>query len=489
MVRLILLLTVMVSTSQTWREEIARATKLLDQGSIEQALSPLMRAYAAEPSAPDVLWMLALVHRELERYEVGLPYVVAFVELEPDAVPGRLLLADYHNALTNYDRAIEEFKRVLMIEAGHPQALHGLAMLEMQLGRDGQAVVLLEQIVEVYPNDSRALVPLGILNFRSGRFEEAIRTLNKAVREEPESYDARHHLGALYSELGRYQLALVHLEKALSLKEDAGTLYELGLVYARKEELPEAKKYFQSSNELFSEHAETHFRLGEIYHYENAVVEAERFYKRAIELNDQYATAYFHLGRLYAETNRSLESITKLERSIEIDRTFGEAFHLLARLYEELDRKEEAKIHFEQSLTLAPFAPEPRLNYGNFLLRNGSVERGRSLLEQFQLLKRVEDRLKELKAAVNFDPTDSISKRALVEYLLKHDRKDEALAECLRFLALGTMEPIHHVLLASVYEARGNFNEARLVIDKAVGVMPGVRELVDYQQELGRRRR
>ena len=64
----------------------------------------------------------------------------------------------------------------------------------------------------------------------------------------------------------------------------------------------------------------------------------------------------------------------------------------------------------------------------------------------------------------SIDPTSASAKRALVEHLLEYQRHDEALEESLRFVALATMEPQHHVLLAMVHEARGDTARTRAVI-------------------------
>jgi tetratricopeptide (TPR) repeat protein len=220
-------------------------------------------------------------------------------------------------------------------------------------------------------------------------------------------------LGALYSNLGRYELAAQHLERALKLQpDDPATLFETGLVHARQEELSDARGFFERALEGRPDNAETHFRLAEIHHYESEVDEAERYYLEAIELDSGYAVAYFHLGRLYAGASRARESEAPLLRALELDAGLSEAHHELARVYDQLDK---AQAHFESALELAPFAPAPRLNFANFLLRRSAPEKGRAQLLEFRKLKEAENRIKELKAAINFDPTNASYKRELVE--------------------------------------------------------------------------
>jgi len=198
-------------------------------------------------------------------------------------------------------------------------------------------------------------------------------------------------------------------------------------------------------------------------------------------------------GQVQAETESLAEARRVLDRahkdasdSVELDPGLAEAHHQLARIYDQLDRPDKAHEHFESALELAPFAPEPRLNFGNFLLRTNAPEEGRARLLEFRQLKEAEDRIQELKAAINFDPTNASSKRELIEHLLEHDRSDEALEESLRFVALATMEPIHYVFVARVHEARGDKAQALAVLENALEELPGATEI---ERQLERLRR
>ncbi len=364
----------------------------------------------------EVLWMLAVAHGELGNFEQGLPYAEAFVEAVPANVGGHLMLASYCEALGEEGKALEQYREALLIERENPRALHGLAMIEMRCGEDALAIASLEPIVELYPSDPCALVPPSVLYLRQERFKDALQVLTRAARRAPDSRDAQHYLGALYSNLGRYELAAQHLERALKLQpDDPATLFETGLVHARQEELSAARGFFERALEGRPDNAETHFRLAEIHHYESEVDEAERYYLEAIELDSGYAAAYFHLGRLYAGASRARESEAPLLRALELDAGLSEAHHELARVYDQLDQLDKAQAHFESALELAPFAPAPQLNFANFLLRRSAPEKGRAQLLEFRKLKEAENRIKELKAAINFDPTNASYKRELVE--------------------------------------------------------------------------
>ncbi|HXV63945.1 MAG TPA: tetratricopeptide repeat protein [Vicinamibacteria bacterium] len=448
--------------------ELERARRLLDEGALVEALEPLERSYSLRPNSPDVLWMLAVVNLRLGREAQGVSYAESLVALAPREARSRLLLGSYREALAEDDEAIAEYRAVLEVEPSHPQALNRLAHLYMRRGEDDVAVALLERILEKYPNDARALAPLGVLYFRQARAREAVELLTRAVRESPDSYEAQYHLGAVYSTLGHYELAKSHLGEALKLREnDPACLFEMGLLHARQEQLGEAKAYLERAREARPEHAETYFQLGSIYAYESEVDQAERAYRKTIELDSGHALASQALGRLYLQSGRAGEAESMLRRAVELRPEDGEVHHQLARACDQLDRPDEARGHFEASLELLPFAPEPRLSFGNFLLRHGELEHGRRMIETFRELKEIDDRTSELKAAIDFDPSDPRLKEALIEHLLDNGRSEEALEQSRRFVALATMEPLHHLMLARCFREDGEKARALAVLEDA----------------------
>lgn len=86
------------------------------------------------------------------------------------------------------------------------------------------------------------------------------------------------------------------------------------------------------------------------------------------------------------------------------------------------------------------------------------VRSAREKLELFRELETSEDRTRELKAAINFDPTSPSLKSALIEHYLTNGRLDEA---------------------------RGEMARAREVLVSANRRLPGARETEEQLERLG----
>jgi Tfp pilus assembly protein PilF len=240
-----------------------------------------------------------------------------------------------------------------------------------------------------------------------------------------------------------------HLARALALQpHQPATLYELGLLFARQEQGAKALELLRESAEASPENPQVHFRIAEIQRFQKAFAEAEAEYRRALELQPDLVEARFQLGLLLLEATRYDEAEELFREMVERDPANAEAHHALAQVDVKLRRFDRARAHFEKALSLDPFAYELHLHFGNFLMQQGEIERGREILLRFQELKRADDRTKALAAQVELEPRNLEAKKELVTELLALGRRADALREAQRFLAQDPSHPDYQILLA-----------------------------------------
>ena len=81
------------------------------------------------------------------------------------------------------------------------------------------------------PNDFDTRMELAEMFMMAKEVSGATVHLQKAVELRPDSQEAHHKLGAILYGLERYEESARSLEKALALEEDAGCLFNLGMIY------------------------------------------------------------------------------------------------------------------------------------------------------------------------------------------------------------------------------------------------------------------
>jgi tetratricopeptide (TPR) repeat protein len=177
-----------------------------------------------------------------------------------------LAAAHAHHERGELPQAEVLYRQVLAAAPGHAEASHLLGILELQSGRVGPAIALLESAVAKQPDNTRYRGNLGSVYFTAHRFGEARELLEATVRDDPTHFEAFYNLGVtlaalgelpqaetryrsclrlnashrgahnnlgnLLRELGRYDEALVHLERALGIDPNAAQAhYNRALVW------------------------------------------------------------------------------------------------------------------------------------------------------------------------------------------------------------------------------------------------------------------
>ena len=121
------------------------------------------------------------------------------------------------------DRAIEEFKRELEIQPGHPQSIMQLAYEYLTRGEPQEALPWAQQAVKAAPNAFPARKALGQALLETGDIDGAIRELEHGVKLAPESPSLHFTLARAYQRAGRMEEATRAREEFTRLDRIART--------------------------------------------------------------------------------------------------------------------------------------------------------------------------------------------------------------------------------------------------------------------------
>jgi tetratricopeptide (TPR) repeat protein len=99
-----------------------------------------------------------------------------------------------------------------------------LALVARDQGQDGEAIEILQRLLQRYPDHAPSFEALGGLLMSAGRYGEAESHMRKAVHLTPKSVKANYQLALLLARMGKKEEADKQLELAKSLrKEDEAT--------------------------------------------------------------------------------------------------------------------------------------------------------------------------------------------------------------------------------------------------------------------------
>jgi serine/threonine-protein kinase len=112
------------------------------------------------------------------------------LELDPDLPEVRLALAFYYYRCDrDFDRALDEFSRVLVINPNNTDALKGRAWILRRQGRWEEAVALLERVFGLSPRDSDAPYNLSRTYFLLRDFQKARKYADLTISLAPDLVD------------------------------------------------------------------------------------------------------------------------------------------------------------------------------------------------------------------------------------------------------------------------------------------------------------
>ena len=311
-------------------------------------------------------------------------------------------------------------RKVLAVNAGHPDALHLLAMIALRVGRGAEALALLRQAATAPGVPALYLANLCEMERQQGNMSAAEQAGRQALQVDPDFPQALNNLGIVLQETGRESEALALFDRLLEIKPD---------------------------------YAQAHSNRGNTLKLLERADEAVAALRRAVSLAPDFAQGWSNLAVSLNAQRNWLEAEKAARRAIELAPNNPEAHSNLAVSLRELQRLEDALAAVRQALTLRPDYPEAlsclALVYRDMGLVNQAIEQARkacslkrstdtlmTLGQSEHMAGRAEAAEQAFREALSLAPDAAGLHNNLGHSLLDQGRKDEAEAAFRQALAL-----------------------------------------------------
>jgi predicted O-linked N-acetylglucosamine transferase (SPINDLY family) len=289
-----------------------------------------------------------------------------------DLIKQTLDRAWQHYQTGQWPQAEQLYHQVLAVNPDNVDALHLLAAIAGQTGRESLAVDYLRAVLRLQPGMAAAHNNLGNALAAQKKFVEAIASLQEAVRLRPDDAMAHNNLERARHEAGR--LAHEHLIRGVALAE--------------QRQLLEAMACFQESLRLRPDFAEAHNNLGNALCEAGRYVEAEACLRRALGICPDYPEALYNLGNVLLRQRRWKESLGNHEEAqeklteavacyrltLERKPDHAEAHLNLGNVSKEQEDLDEVVACYRRALERKPDYAEAHLNLGNVSKEQGDLD-------------------------------------------------------------------------------------------------------------------
>lgn len=413
-------------------------------------------------------YYLGLSYYRLDKLELALNQFQRMLDQQPEATQPRLMAAMTLLKQKRIDEAVAEVERVLQRDGRSGLAYNILGSARMVQGEVDAAMTAFEKATELNPGLVDAHLKKGFFHASRGNLARAEDELSTALNAAPQILDTRLLLAAHYLRQKNYPAAVNTLKEGLSGKESDALLYNFM-----------AAAYFAQQQP------------------EKALTSLQR----AKEVNPGFFTAYFNLATYHAgrgEHGRALEEYAAVLRQ---DPGQLKALLLSGQLMERTGQGEKAIDFYRKAAETGK--SEGHLALAGYLLGHGKEAEALAVLtnaekthpEDASLLEFQGQALLRLgrhaEAAAVFAKLDRVAPgkgvAGQVQALLRGGdvAKAEALARARTVQQPSS--PLGYLLLASVYEHRGNIPGALEVLQKGRNNNPRASLLVMRMAELHER--
>ena len=135
-----------------------------------------------------------------------------------------------------YDKAAEDYQKILQRDENNPLVLGNLAAIEMEQGKLDDAEKHINAAIAQNPDDAYNLSTLGTLKFRQEKYDEAFDALSRAEKLDPQNPQIENYLGITLSHKGLRVQAETALRKAIQLDPNYADAHNnLAVIYLNEQ--------------------------------------------------------------------------------------------------------------------------------------------------------------------------------------------------------------------------------------------------------------
>jgi predicted Zn-dependent protease len=314
------------------------------------------------------------------------------VELAPDYLPARLRLGDSALKANRMDEAAAAYTGVLARDPQQPHAQFGLARVDLEAGREDQALERLEQLVK-QTNYAFGYDLIVTLYEKRGQLDRAA-----AIR------------GA-YKASGAYRDPVdPWLDELIEVCFDPYRLSLQAGFATGNGDPAKGVQLLQRAIELTPNDVAAHLQLGVLYLQQRNLEGARQEFERCTVIDPKFADGWAQLSALQARLGESAQAERTLAEGLQ-HCPEASGLHLMrARNLRQAGRIGEAIGEFRTSIRLRPNEPEAYLELGNMLIG----------------VNRTEEGLAEIRRALETDPANPSALATLAYHAITTNNETEA---------------------------------------------------------------
>jgi putative PEP-CTERM system TPR-repeat lipoprotein len=427
---------------------------LLKQQKNEEALDILQQLSANEPESADVKTRIAAGYLAAGSFEPGVEQLESLALEDPQLIQPQLLLYQTFYARGEFDKALEIARRLLEAEPDKPLPYQLMCQVYLARKETDKAKELLAESIERFPEDTTLRLYLADITMSEGDSEKAVEgyrdilkldngnlaalfrlavlaaiekddaemveLLQQAVENNPNVIGPKLILARYYIRTNQPEKVGLYLSGLSDEQMQARDILEVRALGAMAEQqYQQAKEGLLDLSSRYPKEFKYHYLLARVATELNEDEEAVTHLKRAADIQPQDLKTQIELARLYFRLKRYKDFSEQAEILATMDPESAGVLDIMGTEALLKNKPELAEQYFQQAYTKEP-DQRRLLIYVRQLNTNGKTANASQLMEDW----------------LNSNPNDVTVRLALADTLAVSGKKDAAVAEFKKVLAI-----------------------------------------------------
>lgn len=294
-------------------------------------------------------WKEFEITSELALIELASSSLDRAQQINDQLSPVQYLLGLINSGTGNYDRAIKNFEKALLLDPKFTNAHLGIAGAYNEMGENKKAVETYQKIIAQKPDFWKGYKDLGIHYLTLGDMNNAIINFEKVTEITPENSTAYSNLGIAYYYKGDTEMAKSMFIKSMELEESALTANNLAGMYFSERSFGKAAEMYEIALSSLSDRYELWGNYAAATYWSGEQEKAKTYYRTAIEkaeqqlqVNSNDAMIIADLAAYYSDVDDTLNAVINIERALDLNEDNLRIRMRAVAVYENIGQREKA---------------------------------------------------------------------------------------------------------------------------------------------------
>ena len=263
--------------------------------------------------------------------------------------------ASLESSRGNHEQAIKVIKKLIRKYPRSAELYNDCAVFFMRMNKYEQACVYVHQATILDPGHLKAWYNYGTSLLALDRYEESIPVLRKAKSIQPYHNSTLFNLAIALSRSGQPGVAKEVYKELCSINKSASSAsayQNLGVLYMRDGQLPEAVKSFRAALYKRPRYATARYNLAICLRKMGLNKEAKEEYAKLLMVEPDHYKSLINLAHLKSNEQDYAGALPLLKRATTSGKVTHLTYYKLAKCHEAMKQQDEALLALEESLAI-----------------------------------------------------------------------------------------------------------------------------------------